>query len=161
MANRNGLAGQEFETDLGLLPLVEVCLRLAPTVAAAPAAAALVASCLEQAPSAAVRIAGVGREGSRILITLAITLGTVDEVKSAAAPARVALDLVAALVERLEAFDPAFTGPLSESSTDARMASEIEIEHRAPVKRSGVGGGLSLGKAVVALLSPHERGHHA
>ena len=115
-------------TDLGLLPLVEVGLRLAPTAAAAQTAATEISRCLEQAPSAAVRIAAVGREGSRVIVTLAITLGTADEVKSSAAPARAALELLAQLVERLHAFDPAFTSLPHRSSIDARIAAEIHRE---------------------------------
>ena len=91
------------------------------------------------AVAAAVRIAAVGREGSRVIVTLAVTLGTVDEVKSSAAPARAAVELLAQLVERLHAFDPAFTALPHRSSIDARIAAEIHRE------------GVTLDDAVIAL----------
>ena len=155
MTESGTMTSHNVITDSGLLPLVEVGLRLAPTAAASGAAAAEIARCLEQAPSAAVRIAAVGREGSRVLVTLAVTLGTVDEVKSAAAPARAALELLSSIVERLAAFDPAFTGLPHASSTDARIAAEIERERRFGSRRTGQGEGVTLAKAVVALSSAH------
>lgn len=155
MTDHRSLVVHDVITDSGLLPLVEVGLRLAPTAAASAAAAAEIARCLEQAPAAAVRIAAVGREGSRVLVTLAVTLGTVDEVKSAASPARAALELLASIVERLAAFDPAFTSLPHASSTDARIAAEIERERRFGALRIGQGEGVTLAKAVVALSSAH------
>jgi hypothetical protein len=140
-------------TGSGLLPLVEVGLRIAPTAAAAEAAATEISRCLEQAPSAAVRIAAVGREGSRVIVTLAVTLGTADEVKACAAPARTALELLAQLVERLEAFDPAFTSLPHGSSVDARIAAEIERPARRGADEHREG--LTLAKAVIALSAVH------
>ena len=124
-------------TRSGLLPLVEIGLRLAPTVTGASAAAAEIAACLEQAPSAAVRIAAIGRQGSRVLVTLAITLGTVEEVKASAPAARSAVTLISELIERLSSFDPAFTGLPHPASTDSRIAAQVERDRRGLKARTG------------------------
>ena len=155
MTDYCSLTGLDVLTDSGLLPLVEVGLRLAPTAAASTRAAAEIARCLEEAPAAAVRIAAVGSEGSRVLVTLAVTLGTADEVKSAAAPARAALELLASIVERLAAFDPAFTSLPHPSSTDARIAAEIERERHLGSRHTAQREGVTLAKAFVALSSAH------
>ncbi len=73
-------------------------------------------------PRVAVRLAGLGASDSRILITLAVTLGTVDEIKVADARSRVAVTFLQRIVDELSAYDPAFVTLPTPSSFEARAA---------------------------------------
>ena len=74
---------QRIDDYAGLRRELEIGLTLAPTRASAVAAAKSVAAYLDADPRVTVRLAGLGSDDSRILITLAVTLGTVDEIKVA------------------------------------------------------------------------------
>ncbi|MBK9740431.1 MAG: hypothetical protein IPO93_13175 [Actinobacteria bacterium] len=109
----------------GLRRTVEIGIRLAPTVAGAVPAAKSVASYLDADPSVPVRLAGISRDGSRVHLTLAINLGTVDDVKVAAPQSRAAVLMIASIVERLSAYDPSLVTLPHPSSPEARLASAV------------------------------------
>lgn len=116
------------EGTAGLQRVVEVGLRVAPTVACAPAAAAAMCELLESPLDAPVRIVGVGTEGNRIVVTLAITVGTTTDITAGAPAARLAVGMVARLVESLAAYDPAFTALPDPDSVDAMIGSRVDEE---------------------------------
>jgi hypothetical protein len=109
----------------GLRRTVEIGIRLAPTVASAVPAAKAIASYLDADPSVPVRLAGLSRDGSRVHLTLAISLGTIDDVKVAAPQSRAAVVMIGAIVERLCSYDPALVTLPHPSSPEARLASAV------------------------------------
>ena len=116
------LAADDFS---GLRRELEVGIRLAPTRATAPAAAKALAAFLDAEPTVPVRLAGLAADDSRVLLTLAITLGTVDDIKTAGAASRAAVLLVQRIVDALAAYDPAFTALPEPSSAQARLAAHV------------------------------------
>ena len=112
----------------GLQRVVEVGLRVAPTAACAPAAAAAIGQILESRLDAPVRIVGVGTEGNRIVVTLAITVGTTTDITSGAPASRLAVGMIAHLVECLAQYDPAFTALPDPESVDARIGARVDEE---------------------------------
>jgi hypothetical protein len=109
----------------GLHRSVEIGLRLAPTLASAAAVSKAVASYLDCEEAVPVRLAGLSREGSRMHITLAIGLGSVDDVKIAAPNSRAAVLLLETLVTELAAYDPALVGLPDPASPEARRAAAL------------------------------------
>jgi hypothetical protein len=109
----------------GLDQLVVLGLRIAPTLSRCAGAAAEIARVMDAGPSTPVRIAGVGQDGSRVVVTLAITLGTVSDIKAATPAARDAVTFIAGLVAELRDFDPAFIALPDHASADARIASHL------------------------------------
>jgi hypothetical protein len=114
------------EGTAGLQRVVEVGLRVAPTPACAPAAAAAIAYAIGSAQEAPIRIVGVGAEGNRIVVTLAITVGTTTDITSGAPAARLAVGIVARLIECLAPYDPAFTALPDPDSVDALIGSRVD-----------------------------------
>jgi hypothetical protein len=112
----------------GLQRVVEIGLRLAPTTACASTAAAVIARELDSSLEAPVRIVGVGTGGNRIIVTLAITVGTTTEVTTGAPAARRAVGQVARLIESLSAYDPSFTALPNPDSVEARIGTRVEEE---------------------------------
>jgi hypothetical protein len=115
----------QFDEYAGLRRTVEVGVRLAPTSASAVPAAKAVASYLDSDPQVPVRLAGISREGSRVHLTLAIGLGTVDDVKVAAAHSRAAVLMIKTIVDNLAAYDPALVTLPHPSSPEARLAAAV------------------------------------
>lgn len=109
----------------GLTRLVEVGIVVAPTHATAVAAAKSLAAFLDDAPAVPVRLAGVDVTGSRLLLTIAVSLGTVEEVKVADAPARSAVVLLQSLVDEFSAYDPAFVLLPDPASDAAQLAARL------------------------------------
>ena len=70
--------------DAGLRKTFEVGIALAPCGQAATVAAKALAAFLDEHPSTPVRLAGLAVHGSRVTITVAVSLGTVDDLKSGA-----------------------------------------------------------------------------
>jgi hypothetical protein len=113
---------ERIDEFAGLRRELEIGLTLAPTHASAVAASKSVAAYLDADPRVTVRLAGLGSDDSRILITLAITLGTVDEIKVADARSRTAVLFVQRIVDELAAYDPAFSTLPAPASFEARAA---------------------------------------
>ena len=114
----------------GLTPYLEVGLRLSPTATSAASAARTIAGILEQHMDTPVRIAGVGRSETRVLLTLGVTMGSISDIKSGAPAARTALSLLCRLVSQLSAFDPALTALPEETSAEARFALHLATENQ-------------------------------
>ena len=106
----------------GLHRTVEVGLRLAPSLASAAAVAKALASYIDRDDTVPVRLAGLSREGSRMHITLAIVLGSIDDVKVAAPNSRAAVLLLETLVDQLSAYDPALVALPDALSPEAQRA---------------------------------------
>ncbi len=129
MESENGsgeLMTEWVESTTGLERVVEVGLRVAPTVASVATAAVDIAQVIGSTPEAPVRIVGIGVEGNRVVVTLAITIGTTSDITSGAATARMAVGLVARLVECLAHYDPAFTALPDPDSVDALIGSRVD-----------------------------------
>jgi hypothetical protein len=116
---------QRIDEYAGLRRELEIGLRIAPTVASAIPAAKAVASFLDESPAVTVRLAGLTCEDSRVLITVAICLGSIDEIKSADPVARSAVQLIGRIVRSLSAYDPAFVTLPQSSSIEAVIAAHV------------------------------------
>ena len=116
------LAADDFT---GLRRELEVAIRLAPTRASAPAAAKALAAFLDAEPDVPVRLAGLAADDAHVLLTVAVVLGSVDDIKTAGAPARAAVLLVQRIVDALAAYDPAFATLPEPSSAEARLAAHV------------------------------------
>jgi hypothetical protein len=106
----------------GLRRELEIGLTLAPTRASAVVAAKSIAAYLDADPRVTVRLAGLGSDDSRILITLAVTLGTVDEIKVADPRSRTAMLFLQTVIDELSVYDPAFATLPAPTSFEARAA---------------------------------------
>lgn len=113
---------ERIDEFAGLRRELEIGLTLAPTRASAVAAAKSAAAYLDDDPRVTVRLAGLGADDSRILITLAVTLGTVDEIKVADARSRAAVLFLQRIVDELASYDPAFVTLPAPGSFEARAA---------------------------------------
>jgi hypothetical protein len=113
---------QRIDDYAGLRRELEIGLTLAPTRASAVAAAKSIAAYLDADPRVTVRLAGLGSDDSRILITLAVTLGTVDEIKVADPRSRTAVLFLQTVIDELCAYDPAFATLPAPTSFEARAA---------------------------------------
>lgn len=106
----------------GLRREFEIGLQFAPTLGSAVPAAKAISSYLDADPSVPVRLAGLAAEGSRMLVTIAVTLGSIDAIKVADPSAQAAVRLIARLVDELAAYDPAFVVLPHASSFEAQAA---------------------------------------
>ena len=109
----------------GLRRELEIGLRIAPTLARAIPAAKAVAGFLDETPAVAVRLAGLSVEDSRVLITLAVCLGSIDEIKTADPTARAAVQLIGRIVDSLAAYDPAFVTLPQTTSIESALAEHV------------------------------------
>lgn len=119
----------ELPTLAGLTRQVDVGLRLSAAPGAALVLAKSLAAILDTAPNVPVRLVGVGGDHDRVALTLAITLGAIDEIKAAGPHSLAALALITGIVEQLAAHDPAFTVIPDPQSAEARLADRL---HREP-----------------------------
>jgi len=117
------------EDTAGLQRVVDIGLRVAPAAASAQDAAAVIAQTIAASAEAPVRIVGVGSEGSRVVVTLAITVGTTADIAAGAPAARSAVRMLARLIEGLGAYDPAFTALPEHGSVDALIGRRVDERH--------------------------------
>ena len=108
--------------DGGLRKTFEVGIALAPCGQAATVAAKALAAFLDEHPSTPVRLAGLAVHGSRVTITVAVSLGTVDDLKAGAMNSRQALAAIQDLIDHLGAYDPAITALPDPSTAEAELA---------------------------------------
>ena len=109
----------------GLRRDVELGLAIAPTGARAVAAAQSLAAFLDDEPAVPVRLAGLSVRGSRVVLTLAVTLGSIDEVKTSGPHARAGVLLLQRLVDEFSAYDPAFALLPESDSPEALLAAHV------------------------------------
>ena len=115
----------QYHEFAGLRRELEVGLRVAPTAAGTVSAAKAIASYLDAAPAVPVRLAGIGREGSRVHFILAVCLGSIDEIKVGDPRSRAAVILIQQIVDGLAAYDPAFVTLPDPMSCEARLAARV------------------------------------
>lgn len=140
------MTGQSDLTDTVLPPMdlqfagmdkeVELAVRFAPSFQAAGRAAASLAHMIALNPGIPVRLAGIEVSRSRVHLTIAVTLGFLDEIKVAGPLACSSVAFMRALVKSMSAFDPAFVqvpDPASREAMQARATPIIEgsSAHRA------------------------------
>jgi hypothetical protein len=111
---------------------LEIGLSINPTAASAAAAAKSLASHLDDGPAVPVRLIGVRRNDTRVQITLAVTLGSIDEIKSADPAARTAVSLISRLIDALSAYDPAFAVLPQMTALEACAAARSIGQHGPP-----------------------------
>ncbi|MBI1350186.1 MAG: hypothetical protein GC156_03620 [Actinomycetales bacterium] len=116
---------ESVDTYAGLRRVLDVGVRIAPTRQTATAAAKALSAFLDAEPAVPVRIAGLAADDSRVLITLAVTMGDIDDIKVAAPEARAALELIQRIVDELACYDPAFATLPRPSSAEARLAAHV------------------------------------
>ncbi len=127
-----------FDLDLaGIDKEVELALRFAPSVQAAGRAAASLAHMIALHPGIPVRLAGVEVARSRVHLTIAVSLGSLNEIKLGGPAACSRVAFMRALVNSMSAFDPAFVQVPDPASREAMQASKSLITgrfsaHRAP-----------------------------
>lgn len=109
----------------GLQREFEIGLALSPTASGLPAAAKSLAALLDEAGSVPVRLAGVDASGSRAQVIIAVTLGSVDEIKVAGQPAREAVLLLQRIIDEFAPFDPSFILLPEPDSAAARAADRL------------------------------------
>jgi hypothetical protein len=109
----------------GLHRHLEVGLCIAPTRAAAVAAAKGLAAFLDEQPTVPVRLAALAVDPSRVLITVAVTLGDIDDIKTAGAGSRSAVVLLQRIVDELASYDPAFVALPAPTSAPALLAARV------------------------------------
>ena len=109
----------------GLRRELEIGVRLAPTSASAVPAAKALAAFLDEEPMVPVRLAGLTRDSSRVLITIAVNLGAIDDIKVAGPGSRAGVLLLQRIIDDLAGYDPAFVTLPEPSSTEARMAAHV------------------------------------
>lgn len=113
------------DTYAGLRRDLEIGLCLAPTRSAAAVAAKSLAALLDTEPTVPVRLAGLSVDDSRVLITIAVTLGEISDIKVAGGHSRAAVLLLQRIVDELAAYDPAFAAVPAPSSAEARLAAHV------------------------------------
>jgi hypothetical protein len=116
---------EHFDEFAGMRRELEVAVCLAPTRASAVPAAKALAAFLDSDPGTAVRLAGLACDDSRVLITLAVCLGSIDEIKTADPASRAAVLLIQRIVDDLAAYDPAFVTLPEPASAEARLAMHV------------------------------------
>ena len=109
----------------GLQRELEIGVQIAPSRPTAPAAAKCLAAFLDAEYGVRVRLAALGTSESRVLITIAVTLGSIDDIKVAAPESRRALELLQRIVDNLSAYDPAFVTLPHPSSAEAQLAGHV------------------------------------
>lgn len=107
--------------------VIEVGLRLAPPV---PGAAAWVRGLVDELSQEGPprRVVGLGTDGPRVVVTLAVGLGTAEEIRSGSDNARAAVVYLHDLVERMSATDPALVSFPDASSVDAVIAHHVQTQ---------------------------------
>ncbi len=116
---------ERIDEYAGLHRHLEIGLRLAPTRAAAVPAAKALAAFLDEDPAVPVRLAALSADSSRVLVTLAVTLGEINDIKVAGPGSRSAVQLIQRIVDELAAYDPAFVALPEPTSAAARLAAHV------------------------------------
>lgn len=125
----------------GLQRHVDIGLRLAPSTQLAAIAGKSLAGLLAEWPNVAVRVAGLGSDATRVHITLAVRLGTLEDVKTSAAASQDAIALIQAIVDRLRCYDPSLVELPDPKSAEAIL----DTTQAAPMRsRDGRDGLLAL-----------------
>jgi hypothetical protein len=119
------VAKDRIDAYAGLRRELEIGVRLAPTTVGAVPAAKALAAFLDEQPTVAVRLAGLTRDSSRVLITIAVNLGAVDDIKVAGPGSRAAVLLLQRIIDDLSGYDPAFVTLPEPSSIEARLAAHV------------------------------------
>ncbi len=126
----------------GLDKELELAIRFAPSFQTAGRAAASLAHIISLHPRVCVRLAGVEVARSRVHLTIAVSLGALDEIKVAGPAACGSVAFMRALVKSMAAFDPAFVQLPDPASREAMQARKTPIidgssAHRAtPVEQA-------------------------
>ena len=115
---------------LGLDRHVELGLTVSPLASAATSTAKALAAYLDSHPVVPVRLAGLGTQGGRVVFTLGVTMGSLEDVKTGASGAREAVLLLQSLVDDFAAHDPAFSILPEAHSLEARLAHEVTVGAR-------------------------------
>jgi len=124
--------------DLGLAGLhkeIEVALRFAPSFQAAGRAASSLSHMIALHPGIPVRLAGVEVTHSRVHLTIAVTLGAIDDIKVASARSTSSVAFMRALVHSMAAFDPAFVQLPDPASREALQAQQVMITDSGTARR--------------------------
>lgn len=112
-------------THAGLTRHLDVGLRLTAPSGAAAALAKSLASLLDEVPTVPVRLAGAGTDHGRVVLTVAITLGSIEDVKASSPAAEAALGLMRQIVTSLAGYDPAFAVLPDAESAEAMLARRL------------------------------------
>ena len=112
---------------IGLSELLEVAVRIAPMQAHAAAIAKSLATLIADHPAVPVRLAAISRTDSRVLLTLAVGLGSPDEIRTADTCACDAVALLYGITNGLASADPALVEMPAPDSAPARNAERLAI----------------------------------
>lgn len=127
----------QFDSEFaGIDKEVELGLRLAPSHQAANRAACSLAHLISLHPSVPVRLAGVGLVRTRVHLTIAVSLGALDQVKTGGPRACASVAFLRALVDSMAAFDPCLVAIPDPSSIEAQHAKRLQLADLLPAARS-------------------------
>jgi hypothetical protein len=113
----------------GLRRDLEIGIALAPSRASAVPAAKALAAFLDEASGVPARLAGLAANDSRVLITLAINMGSIDDIKTAGPGSRAGVRLLQRIVDDLACYDPAFVAVPAASTAESRLAAHVVAGH--------------------------------
>lgn len=120
-------AAPELESA-GIDKHVEIGLRFAPSFQAVGRAASSLAHMIALHPDIPIRLAGVQAARSRVHLTIAVGLGSLEDIKVAGPASCGSVAFMRALVKSMAAFDPAFVqlpDPASKEAMQARRKSGL------------------------------------
>ena len=112
---------------IGLAELLEVAVRIAPMQVHAAAVAKSLATLIAAHPAVPVRLAAISRTDSRVILTLAVGLGSPDEIRTADACACDAVALLYGIIAGLASADPALVEMPAPDSAPARNAERLAV----------------------------------
>ena len=112
---------------IGLSELLEVAVRIAPMHAHAASVAKSLATLIGEHPAVPVRLAAISRTDSRVLITLAVGLGSPDAIRTADSCACDAVALLYGITNGLESADPALVEMPAPDSAPALNAERLAV----------------------------------
>lgn len=119
----------------GLDKEIELALRFAPSFQAASRAANSLARMIALHPGIPVRLAGVEVTHSRVHLTIAVSLGALEEIKLAGPASCSSVAFMRALVTSMAAFDPAFVQLPDPTSREAQQARQVMITDSGTARR--------------------------
>ena len=118
----SGVVGNPDIEDFGIIRRFEVGLRVSVSSDRLPALTRPLEDCLHAFPQASARLVGFGMHRSHLDLTLAVSLGTTEDVVTRSPAAQAGVELLAHLVTELADFLPALRELPAPASDEALVA---------------------------------------
>jgi hypothetical protein len=131
------MTSQHIDEYAGLCRELEIGVRIAPTRASAPAVAHRLAEVLRDRPDVSMRLCSVEAAGTRVHFTVAVCLGTIDQIKTAEARSCAGVRFVDDVVRAFASHDAALVS-LPVSAVRREPPAEAERVPMTPIRRERV-----------------------